>query len=264
MTAVLAAPVATARWIFSDTMVLTGRSLRHWARQPQLLVLSTIQPVMLVLLFTQVFGGSVATPGLRYVDYLVPGVIVQVVAWDSAQTAVALAADVASSTIDRFRSLPMTQAAVLAGRTLADAVRTLLVVMIMLGVGYLVGFRIRGGVAGAVAAVALIIAFGYALTWLFAYLGLTAGGAESAMAAGVVVVFPLMFASSAIVPTATLPGWLRPVAEHQPLTLVMDAARALLHGQPAAGPLIGATLWTVGIAAVAVPLATRRYHRPTS
>jgi ABC transporter DrrB family efflux protein len=261
MTAISATGGGSLRWAVADTLVLTGRCLRHWVRQPQLLVLSTIQPVMLVLLFTQVFGGSVDTPGLRYVDYLVPGVIVQVVAWDSAQTAVALAADVASTTIDRFRTLPMAQAAPLAGRTLADAVRSLVVVLIMLGVGHTVGFRVHGGVGGMVAAVALVVAFGYALTWLFAYVGLTAGGAESAMAAGVVVVFPLMFASSALVPTQTLPEWLRPIAQHQPLTQVIDAARALLHGQPPGTALLGAMAWTVGLLAVSVPLALRRYFR---
>jgi ABC transporter DrrB family efflux protein len=241
--------------------VLAGRSLRHWLRQPQLVLLSTIQPVMLVVLFTQVFGGSVATPGLHYVDFLVPGVIVQVVAWDSAQTAAGLAADVASSTIDRFRTLPMSQPAVLAGRTLADGVRNLAVVLVMLAVGYPLGLRLHGGVAGAVAAIALVLAFGYALTWLFAYLGLSAGGAEAALAAGVVVVFPLMFASSAIVPTDTLPGWLRPLAEHQPLTLVINAARALMHGEPAGASLLGALGWTAGLLIVAVPLALRRYYR---
>lgn len=260
MSAVAGTAVA-ARWAISDTLVLAGRSLRHWLRQPQLLVLTTIQPVLLVLLFTQVFGGSVDTPGMAYVDYLVPGVIVQVVAWDSAQTAVALAADVASSTIDRFRSLPMARAAVLAGRTLADAVRNLMVVLIMLGVGHLVGFRIRTSAPSAVAAIVLIVGLGYALTWVFAYVGLTAGGAEAALAAGVLVVFPLMFASSALVPTATLPDWLRPIAEHQPLTLVINTARALLQGEPAGPWLFGALLWTFGLLALAVLLATRRYRR---
>ena len=171
-----AASLGAVRWAISDTLVLAGRSLRHWRRQPQLLLLSTIQPVMLVMLFTQVFKGSVVVPTMSYVDYLVPGVMVQVVAWDSVQTAVGVAADVASSTIDRFRSLPMTQVAALAGRTVADAVRSLAVVLLMLGVGAIVGLRPRGGVGPTVAAVALIVAFGYALSWLFAYVGLTFGG----------------------------------------------------------------------------------------
>lgn len=255
--------VAAARWAVSDTLVLAGRSLRHWLRQRQLLLLTTIQPVMLVVLFTQVFGGSVRTPGMRYVDFLVPGVIVQVVAWDSAQTAVAVSADVTSSTIDRFRSLPMARIAVLAGRTLADAARNLVVILIMIGVGTVAGFRVRGGMGGALAAILLILAFSYALTWIFAYVGLTAGGAEAALAAGVLVVFPLMFASSALVPTATLPDWLRPVAEHQPLTAVIDAARALLQGEPA--PTVpAAALWTLGVLAVAVPLAVSRADRRQS
>ena len=157
----------------------------------------------------------------------------------------------------------MSQPAVLAGRTLADAVRNLVVVLLMLAVGHVVGFRVHGGIGGAVAAIALIVAFGYALTWLFAYLGLRAGGAEAALAAGVVLVFPLMFASSAIVPTDTLPGWLRPLAEHQPLTIVMDTARALMQGEPSAARLWGALGWTAGLLIVAIPLALRRYHRVT-
>lgn len=252
--------VDTLRWSVADTLVLAGRSLRHWRRQPELLLLSTAQPVLLVLLFTQVFGGAVATPGTRYVDWLVPGVLVQVVAWDSAKTAVGVAEDLASSTIERFRTLPMSAPAVLAGRTLADAGRNLFVVLAMLAAGALVGLRVPGGPVAAAGAIALTVAFGYALTWLFAYLGLRARGGEAALAAGILVVFPLMFASSAVVPVETMPAWLRPFAAHQPLTAVIDAVRALLQGRPAAGEVAAALAWTAGVLAVAVPAAVRRFR----
>lgn len=251
---------AATRWAVSDTAVIAGRSLRHWVRQPQLVLLSTVQPVMLVVLFTQVFGGAVDTPGIAYVDFLVPGVIVQVVAWDSAQTAVGLAEDLRTSTIDRFRTLPMAPPAVLAGRTFADAARNLGVVLVMVAVGHLVGFRFSGGIGGAVAAIALVIAFGYAMTWVFALVGLSVGGAEAALAAGFVVVFPMMFASSALVPVSTLPGWLQPFAAHQPITLVVDATRALALGTPATRPVVGALLWT-GALLLCLPFAVRRYYR---
>jgi ABC-2 type transport system permease protein/oleandomycin transport system permease protein len=252
--------VDAIRWSLADTLVMAGRSLRHWRRQPELLLLSTAQPVLLVLLFTQVFAGAVATPGMRYVDWLLPGVLVQVVAWDSAKTAVGVAEDLASSTLERLRTLPMSAPAVLAGRTLADAGRNLLVVLTMLAAGALVGLRIPGGPVATTAAVALTVAFGYALTWLFAYVGLRSRGGEAALAAGILVVFPLMFASSALVPVETMPAWLRPLAAHQPLTAVIDAVRALMQGRPAAGAVAAALAWTAGILALAVPAAVRRYR----
>ena len=257
----LSAAARALRWTASDTLALAGRSLRHWMRQPQLMLLSTVQPVMLVVLFTHVFGGAVATPGFEYVDFLLPGIMVQVVAWDSTQTAVGIAADRASSAIDRFRSMPMSAPAVLAGRTLADAGRNLLVTAVMVAVGHLVGFRFHGGAAAAVGAILLVVAFGYALSWLFAFIGLAARGAEAALAISFVVVFPLMFASSAVVPPATMPNWLRPFATYQPISLTVDAARALATGEPAGAWLPGALAWTAAILAIAVPLAVRRFHR---
>ncbi|WP_433046284.1 ABC transporter permease [Dactylosporangium sp. CS-033363] len=247
----------------SDTFVLTGRSLRHWIRQPQLMLLSTVQPVMLVLLFTQVFGGAVDTPGIRYVDYLLPGVLVQTVAWDSTQTAVGIAADLGTRTVERFRSLPMSPVAALAGRTLADLCRTVFVCALMTGTAALIGFRVHGGAPAAVAAFALVCAFGFAMSWLFALIGLMVRGAEAALAASFVWVFPLMFASNALVPTGSMPAWLRGFAEHQPISQVVGAARALLLGEPAGRWLLPALAWTAGALLLAVPLAVRRYYRAT-
>ncbi|MFI5911805.1 ABC transporter permease [Dactylosporangium sp. NPDC051541] len=247
----------------SDTGVLAGRSLRHWMRQPQLMLLSTVQPVMLVLLFTQVFGGAVATPGTRYVDYLLPGVLVQTVAWDSTQTAVGIAADLGTRTVERFRSLPMSPVAALAGRTLADLCRNAFVCLLMTATATLIGFRVHGSAVAAASAFALVCAFGYTMSWLFALIGLLVRGAEAALAASFVWVFPLMFASNALVPLDTMPGWLRGFAANQPFSQVVGAARALLAGDPAARWLIPALLWTTGALLLSVPLAVRRYYKAT-
>jgi ABC transporter DrrB family efflux protein len=252
---------ATARSALSDTQVLAGRSLRHWLRQPQLVLLSTVQPVILVLLFSQVFGGAVHVPGLSYIDFLLPGVLVQTVAWDSTQTAVGIADDRSSSTIERLRSLPMSPLAALAGRTLADACRNLFVVTLMVAAGAVAGFRPHGGLLALAGAVLLVVFFGYALNWVFALIGLTVQGTEAALAASFVWVFPLMFASSALVPPQTMPGWLRGFAEYQPISTVINATRALMTGQPAGHWVAGALAWTLLTLAVAVPLAGRRYYR---
>lgn len=247
--------------VASETLVFAGRSLRHWGRQPQLLLLSTVQPVMLVVLFTQVFGGSVDTPGMSYVDFMVAGVLVQTVAWDSTHTAVGVAEDVTSAAIERFRSLPVSPLAVLTGRIAADAARNVLVVLLMLGTAATIGFRPRGHVIEAIAAVVVVATFGIAMNWIFALIGLRARSTEAALAASSIWIFPLMFASSALVPVASMPGWLQPFAAHQPVSQVVDAARALLLGQPPGSAVVGALAWTAAGLAVAVPVAIRRYRR---
>jgi ABC-2 type transport system permease protein len=242
-----------------DMAALTGRNLRHWIRQPQLVVFSTIQPVMFVLLFNYVFGGAIGVPD--YISFLLPGIYIQVVAFGTTQTAVGLAEDMAGGMVDRFRSLPMARSAVLAGRTAADTVRSLFVVSLITLVGTLIGFRFQAGFLPAVAAFALVVTFGYALSWVFANIGLAVKGAEAAQAAGFVWIFPLVFASSAFVPTETMPDWLRVFAEHQPITRVVDAVRALVLGGPTARPVVYALAWSGAILAVAMPLAVRRFRR---
>src|SRR5215468_7997121 len=199
------------RSAISDTAVVTGRNLRHFIRQPDLLTFSTIQPVIFVLLFVYVFGGAVSRSlphGVAYVDYLLPGIFVQSVTFRASMTAVGLSEDLKRGVIDRFRSMPMARSAVLLGRTLADLVRNILIVGLMIAVGYLVGFRFHGGAAGAAGCIAVVAAFGLALSWVFAFVALTVRGAEAAQTAGFVVIFPLVFASSVFVPVATLPDWL--------------------------------------------------------
>jgi ABC transporter DrrB family efflux protein len=253
----------TWRGAVTDAAVVTGRNLRHFVREPQLLIFSTIQPVMFVLLFVYVFGGAVGTslpPGVSYVDFLLPGIFVQSATFRASQTAVGLSQDLERGVIDRFRSMPMARSAVLVGRTLADVVRNVLIIGLMTAVGYLVGFRFTGGLAGALGCVAIVAAFGLALSWIFAYVALTVRGAEAAQSAGFVVTFPLVFASSVFVPVATFPDWLQTIAKVSPVTLTADAARSLaLTGTPSS--LAGALAWIVGILLVFVPLSVRRYRR---
>jgi ABC transporter DrrB family efflux protein len=211
----------------TDTAVVTGRNLRHFIRQPDLLVFSTIQPVLFVLLFVYVFGGAVGRSlphGVAYVDFLLPGVFVQSVTFGASQTAVGLSEDLERGVVDRFRSMPMARSAVLAGRTVADLVRNIVVIFLMIAVGYLVGFRFTGGVAGAAGCIAVVAAFGFALSWIFAVVALTVRGAEAAQTAGFVVIFPLVFASSVFVPVSTMPDWLQAFAKISPVTVTADAA----------------------------------------
>ena len=244
--------------------VVTGRNLRHFIRQPQLLIFSTIQPIMFVLLFAYVFGGAVegSLPNdVDYIDFLLPGIFVQSVAFRATQTAVGLAEDLQRGVIDRFRSMPMARSAVLIGRTVADLVRNVLIIGLMTAVGYVIGFRFQAGVANALACVAVVAAFGFALSWIFAYVALTVRGPEAAQSAGFVVIFPLVFASSVFVPVSTMPDWLQTFAEVSPVTLTANAARvfALEGGVPSS--LGGAAIWIVGLLAVFIPMCVWRYRR---
>jgi ABC-2 type transport system ATP-binding protein len=255
---------ASLRAALTDTRVVTGRNLRHFIRQPQLLIFSTVQPIMFVLLFAYVFGGAVkgSLPnGVKYIDFLLPGIFVQSVAFRATQTAVGLSEDLERGVIDRFRSMPMARSAVLIGRTVADLVRNVLIIGLMTAVGYLIGFRFQVGLGNALACVAVVSAFGFALSWIFAFVALTVRGAEAAQSAGFVVIFPLVFASSVFVPVASMPGWLQAIAKVSPVTLTANAGRtyALDGGVPAA--LGGAAAWIVGLLVIFIPLCVWRYRR---
>jgi ABC-2 type transport system permease protein/oleandomycin transport system permease protein len=232
-------------------------------RQPDLLTFSTIQPVLFVLLFVYVFGGAVGRSlphGVAYVDFLLPGIFVQSVTFGASQTAVGLSEDLQRGVVDRFRSMPMARSAVLAGRTVADLVRNILIIFLMIAVGYLVGFRFHGGVAGAVGCIAVVAAFGFALSWIFAFVALTVRGAEAAQTAGFVVIFPLVFASSVFVPVSTFPDWLQAFAKINPVTVTANAARSLaFYGTPAS--LGAAAAWIGGLLAVFISLSVWRYRR---
>jgi len=245
----------------SDTADVAWRNLLTQLRTPQALVFATIQPVIFVLLFRYAFGGAIRVPGTDYVDYLMPGIFAQSVAFGAVGTAVGLSADLRSGILVRFRTLPMARIAVLGGRTLADLVRNLLVVAVMIGVGFAVGFRSANGAPGLLAALALVVVFAYAASWGFAALGLRVSDPEAAQAAGVPVVFLLVFTSAAFVPAAAMPGWLQAIGTHQPVNALVSAERALITGGPAARDVLVCLAWSAGMLLVFAVLATRAYTR---
>jgi ABC-2 type transport system permease protein/oleandomycin transport system permease protein len=246
---------------FSDTIDVAGRNLRTLLRTPQALIFATIQPIIFVLLFRYAFGGAIRVPGVDYVDYLMPGVFAQTVAFGAIGTAVGLSADLRSGILVRFRTLPMARIAVLGGRTLADLARNLLVVAVMVGVGFAAGFRSANGAAGLLAALALGVAFGYAVSWGFAALGLRVSDPEAAQAAAVPVVFLLVFTSAAFVPSTAMPGWLQAFGTHQPVNALVTAERALIIGGPAAHDVLISLAWSGGMLVVFALLAARSYAR---
>jgi ABC-2 type transport system permease protein/oleandomycin transport system permease protein len=244
----------------NDTLVLAKRSLLRIRRQPDLLVGFTIQPVMFVLLFVYVFGGAIETPGLEYVDFLIPGIIVQSMVFGGFVTALGLADDLKKGLMDRFRSLPMSRSAVLTGRTLADVFSNVVQLVVMIGVGLLVGFSFKTGVAEIAAGILLCLLIGYAFSWVFAFIGLTASSAEAANAFGFTILFPLTFVSSAFVPVESMPPWLEVIAENNPFTKMVNAIRALFVDTPAGNDVWLAVLWSLAIVAVFAPLSAWRYR----
>jgi ABC transporter DrrB family efflux protein len=245
--------------------VVTGRNLRRLVRVPTLLVFATLQPVLFVILFTYAFGGAVHVPGTaRYIDYLLPGIFVLSIGFGASQTGVAIAEDLGTGMIDRFRSLPISGAAVLAGRVAADVLRNLFVVLLMTGVGAAVGFRFHAGPTLAAAAVALAVATGVAFSWLNLLLGLAVRDPESAGLAGIFPVVILFFTSSVLVPVATMPGWLQVFAKANPITVITDALRALCLGGATIRPVIEAAAWLAALLVITIPVAVTRYRHATS
>jgi len=256
----------------SDVVVITRRNLLRNLRLPQVLVFATVQPVMFLLLFNYVFGGAMerALPaGVdSYTTFLLPGLLVQITAFGSGQTAFGLTEDLTNGVIDRFRSLPMARSAVLAGRTLADLLRNAAVLTLMLAVGFAIGFRYQTSLVGFLAGIGVALAFGYALSWFMAMIGLYVRTPEAVQSAAFLPIFPLVFASSVFIPTETMPGWLRAFADHQPITVVANALRGLMLGDhvlPAGsslpGEVLSALAWIGGIAGLFSLLAVRAYRR---
>lgn len=249
-----------ARFV-SDAVVLTKRNLLKYRRVPTLLVFSTVQPVMFVLLFVFVFGGAINLPGdLSYTNFIMAGIFAQVAIFGSTQTGVGLADDMNKGLIERFRSLPMSRSAVLIGRTASDAVRNVFVMILVTLVGYLIGFRFESLAAGALA-VLLAVLFGYSFSWIAATIGLAVHDPETAQAATFVWVFPLVFASSAFVPIATFPSWLQTFAEINPVTVVVNTMRGLILGTALDPWLWQSFLWIGVILTVFVPLAVSLYRK---
>ena len=253
--------MSAARYAVSDTVVIAKRSLKRIRRQPDLLVGFTIQPVMFVLLFVYVFGGAIDTGDLDYVDFLMPGIIVQSMVFGGFVTALGLADDLKKGLIDRFRSLPMWQPAVVSGRILADVGTNVIQLVVMFAVGIAAGFRFATSFPEVAAGIALLLLFGYAFSWVFAFIGLSASSPEASNAYGFTILFPITFVSSAFVPVESMPGWLQPVAEHNPFTSMVDAARALFVGTPAGNDIWLAILWTIAITLVFAALSVWRYRQ---
>lgn len=245
----------------SDTVVLARRSLLRIPRQPDLLLGFTIQPVIFVLLFVYAFGGAIETPGFDYVDFLMPGIIVQSIVFGGFVTALGLAEDLKKGLIDRFRSLPMSRSAVLTGRTLADVATNVFQLAVMISVGLAVGFSFATGAPSILAGIALLLLIGYAFSWVFAFIGLSASSPEASNAFGFTIIFPLTFISSAFVPVESMPDWLQTFAEVNPVTTMVDATRALFLGTPAGNDVWGSVLWALGIVAAFSVLAVWRYRR---
>jgi ABC transporter DrrB family efflux protein len=252
------------RRLVTDTMIIAERNLVRLPRSPDLLLAFTVQPIMFVLLFRYVFGGAIKTGGVPYVEFLIPGIIVQNIAFGGFVTALGLNEDVHKGLIDRFRSLPMARPAVLAGRTLSDVVTNLLSVCVLVITGVIIGFSFNAGVLEVVAGFGLLLLFGYAFSWVFALVGLLVSSPESANSAGFLAVFPLTFISSAFVPVQSMPSVLRAFANVNPFTIVVDAMRHLWIGGPAGNYVWGAVVWALVIVAVFAPLAVARYRRAAS
>jgi len=245
----------------SDTLVLAKRNLARIPRQPDLLIAYTVQPVMFVLLFVFVFGGAIQTPGFEYVDFLMPGIIVQSIACGGFVTALGLAEDVKKGLIDRFRSLPMSRGAVLLGRTFSDVALNCLSLVVLFAVGFAAGFNfIDASVIDVLAGIVLCLFLGYAFSWIFALVGLYSSSPETANAIGFTLIFPLTFASSVFVPVESMPDGLRQFAEVNPFTTISDAVRSLWLGTPAHTDVWMAFVWCTVLTAVFAPLAVARYR----
>lgn len=247
-----------------DALVIMRRNLIRIPRAPDLLIGFTVQPVMFVLLFVYVFGGAIRTPGFKYVDFLMPGIITQTIAFGGYLTCVGLNEDLRKGLIDRFRSLPMARSAVLAGRTLADVVMNLLAMALMIGVGFAIGFRFGTGAGQVAAGIGILLLFGYAFSWIFALMGLSASSAESAGSVGFLIVFPLTFVSSAFVPVNSMAAPLQAFARVNPFTIVVDATRSLFLGTPPGNSIWASLAWSIGLIAVFAPVAVARYRRIVS
>ena len=249
------------RRLVTDTLVIAERNLIRLPRAPELLLAFTVQPIMFLLLFRYVFGGAISTPGIPYVQFLIPGIIVQNIAFGGFVTALGLNEDVHKGLIDRFRSLPMARPAVLAGRTFSDIVTNSLSIAILLVTGVIIGFSFNADVLHVIAGIVLLLMFGYAFSWVFAFVGLVASTPESANSVGFIAIFPLTFISSAFVPVASMPSVLQAFAKVNPFTITVNAMRSLWLGLPAGNYVWGAVAWCIAITAIFAPLAVARYRK---
>jgi ABC-2 type transport system permease protein/oleandomycin transport system permease protein len=258
-------PPSGPLWLLRDSWTEAERHLRALPRNPELLVFATLQPIMFVVLFVYVFGGSVSVPGYTsYKQFVIPGIFAQTVLFGSIYTGLGIAEDLSKGFVERLRSLPMYPSAVLYGRTISDVARNAVSFAVMLVVAFLVGFRIEGSIAEAVAATLLLFAFAYAFCWIQALTGLSVGSTEAVNSASFIWMFPLTFISSAFVSPENMPSWLQPIAEHNPFTYVTDATRALYNGRDPGNNVWLSIAWIVGITVVFAFLSIRKFRTSTS
>ena len=259
-----AEPQTGLMWTIRDSWVEATRHLRIVPRNPELLIFATLQPVMFVLLFVYVFGGAIEVPGFEnYDQFLIPGIFAQSIVFGSAFTSVGLAEDMQKGYIDRLRSLPMSRAAVLIGRTVSDLVRNLITFFVMLMVSFAIGFRFEGTLLEAIYATVLLLLFSYALSWIQALIGLSVRSVEAANSAGFIWMFPFTFVSSAFVDPSQMPDWLEPIARNNPFTVATNAARALYNGLPVGTDATVTLAWSIGITVVFAALAIRKFSTST-
>lgn len=241
---------------------LAGRNVRKIFKNPEQLIDVTIQPLIMLLLFTYVFGGALgAGDRAAYLQNLLPGVMVQTTLFASLATGMGLCTDISKGVFDRFRSLPIARSAPLVGAVLADVVRFLISLVIMLGVGYIMGFRIQTGPLETVLDLVLMIGFGLSLCWASVWVGMLVKSPQAVPGAMIAFILPLGFASNIFVPSSTMPGWLQTITDYNPVTFLSDANRALLNGGEVSDPLLGALAWMAGFVLVFYPLAMRAYRR---
>lgn len=253
--------ITSLGWAFHDALLMARRSMYRFIRLPDWLFFSTAQPVMFVLLFAYVFGGAIQVPNGNYIDFLLPGIIVQTVLFGTSATAVGLAEDISKGGFDRYRSLPMSRSAVLAGRIAADTANNVFVMVLMIVVGFAIGFRFQGSLIEALAMPLLVLVFALPFSWMAAWIGTSVKSVEAANLAGFVWMFPVTFVSSAFVPIASMPGWLQPIAQANPFSVAVDAARALALGEDATRDVVKTMIWVVLLLAIVVPLAVRGYRK---
>ncbi len=251
-------------WALNDSWEMTRRSILHITRSMDQLISAALFPIMFMILNRYVFGGAINTGSISYANYLFAGVLVQMLAFGANYTTINLAVDLKTGIVDRFRSLPMTTSALLIGHITADLVRNILSSIIIIIVGFIVGFRPNASLKEWILVTGLALLFTLAISWLSAIMGLLVKSVEAAQWTGFVIIFPLTFISSAFVPTKTMPGVLRAFAENQPLTHVINAIRSWLVGTPMGDAGWLAFIWCIGIIAVSAPLATWMFSRQGS
>lgn len=252
---------STGGSLLADTSAMTRRNLLRIWRTPNIVLIALSAPMVFVVLFDTIFGGSIATGELHYIDFLVPGVLVLTAIFDSASTATAIAEDLDGGSLDRFRSLPVRRPAVLIGRTAADLLRLGVTLLVVLAIGFVLGFRPSEGPVLLAAAVLLAVALGHTFQWAYAWLGMLLKDPVAVQSVGILPILPLVFVASTFAPVENMPGWIQPIAEHQPVTVTVDAARALIHGGQLASPLIQSAAWIVALLALWSTLAARSFAR---